>query len=87
MRNPRPLMKMRPARQLGSPCEGQPYQEKETKMTRRLIGLILVGGAAMLTVALVMGGKLIFPHVTGPITLAVIGTILLTGKGMNTVEK
>ncbi len=87
MRNPRPPMKMRPAQQPSSPCEGQPHQEKETKMTRRVIGLILVGGAAMLTVALGMGGKLIFPHVSGPIALAVLGAILLTGKGMNRVEK
>jgi hypothetical protein len=55
--------------------------KRRSRMIRKAIGLILVIGAGILAVVLFMGGKLIFPHVTGPITLAVIGAILLTVRG------
>lgn len=49
-------------------------------MIRRTIGTILVVVASVLTFMLVTGGGPIFPHIIGPITLAVIGVILLTLK-------
>ncbi len=49
-------------------------------MIRKAIGTILLIAAGVLTIVLFIGGKLIFPHVIGPITLAVIGVILLTLK-------
>jgi len=49
-------------------------------MIRKTIGTILVIAAGVLAVILFIGGRLIFPHIIGPITLAVIGVILLTRK-------
>ncbi len=56
-------------------------KKQETDVMRKTIGVILVVGAVVLAVVLFMGGKLIFPHVTGPITLAIIGGALLAGRG------
>jgi hypothetical protein len=48
-------------------------------MIRKSIGTILVIAAGVLAVILLTNG-LIFPHLIGPITLAVIGVILLARK-------
>ncbi len=47
---------------------------------RRTIGFVLVAGAVVLAVVLFLGGKLIFPHVIGPATLAIIGAVLLAAQ-------
>jgi len=49
-------------------------------MIRKAIGTLLVIAAIVLAAVLLLGGRLIFPHVTGPIILAVTGVILLTHK-------
>jgi O-antigen/teichoic acid export membrane protein len=54
---------------------------KRRKMTRKIIGTILLVAAVVLSIILFTMGRLIFPHVTGPITLAVIGVILLIPRG------
>ena len=48
-------------------------------MLRKSIGTILVIAAGVLAIILLTNG-LLFPHMIGPITLAVIGVILLTRK-------
>jgi len=49
-------------------------------MIRKIIGTILVVASAVIAMVLIKGNLLIFPHVTGPISLAVVGAILLTFK-------
>ncbi len=49
-------------------------------MIRKAIGTILVIAAGVLIVVLLTSGGPILPHIIGPITLAVIGVILLTLK-------
>jgi hypothetical protein len=49
-------------------------------MIRKTIGTILIALASVLFIILLTGGRLIFPHILGPITLALIGAILLTLK-------
>ena len=49
-------------------------------MIGKVIGTILLIVAALLAVAILTGGGPILPHISGPITLAVIGVILLTFK-------
>ncbi len=56
-------------------------KKQRTDIMRKTIGVMLVVGAAVLAVVLFMGGKLIFPHVIGPITLAIIGVGLLLARG------
>ncbi len=50
-------------------------------MTRKIIGTILLVASGMLGVILLNNGMLIFPHLIGPILLALIGAIMLTLKG------
>jgi hypothetical protein len=52
-------------------------------MTRKVIGTILVVAAGVLAIALLIGGRLIFPHIIGPLTLVIIGAILLAHRGKN----
>ncbi len=49
-------------------------------MLRKIIGtiFIIVGGLGI--VVLVFGGGPILPHIIGPITLVVVGTLVLTLK-------
>jgi hypothetical protein len=49
-------------------------------MTRKFIGTILLIASSALAVVLFANGRLIFPHIIGPATLAVIGGILLVNK-------
>lgn len=46
-------------------------------MLRKTIGILLLVVSAFLFLVLLMSGMLIFPHVIGPITLAVVGLILV----------
>ena len=48
-------------------------------MLRKTIGTILLIAAGVIAVILLTGGSL-FPHIVGPIILAVIGVILLTRR-------
>ncbi len=52
---------------------------KGEKMIRKIIGtaLLVIGG--LLGIVLLTGG-LVWPHIVGPITLVVIGAVLLTSK-------
>ncbi len=50
-------------------------------MTRKIIGTTLLVASGALAVVLLTNGRLIFPHVIGPGTLAAIGVILLAIKG------
>ncbi|MEP7288591.1 MAG: hypothetical protein ABI947_22795 [Chloroflexota bacterium] len=47
-------------------------------MIRKAIGTILLIVAGVITVLLLTGGGPLVPHMVGPITLAVVGVILLT---------
>ncbi len=49
-------------------------------MIRKTIGTILVIAASALAFKILTGDGPILPHIVGPITLAVIGVILLTLK-------
>ena len=50
-------------------------------MLRKIIGItLLVVGGFFIIVLLTYGGP-VWPHIMGPITLAVIGTIILILKG------
>lgn len=49
-------------------------------MIRKFIGTILVIVAGVITIVLLTYGGPILPHIIGPITLVVIGAILLTVK-------
>jgi len=48
---------------------------------RKTIGTILMILGGLGIIVLLTGGGPVFPHVTGPITLAVGGTLILTLKG------
>lgn len=52
-------------------------------MTRKIIGTILVAAAGVLAIVLLINARLIFPHILGPLTLAIIGVILLAHRGKN----
>ncbi len=54
-------------------------------MLRKTIGIGLLVAGVFIAFVLMMSGMLIFPHVIGPITLAVIGLLLLLYRG-NTHE-
>jgi len=57
-------------------------------MIRKTIGTILVIAAGALAFKILTGGGPILPHIVGPITLVVIGAILLTlKKKTNTSDK
>lgn len=45
--------------------------------TQVVIGIILVAIGGFFIVVLLTGGGPVLPHIVGPITVAVIGTILL----------
>lgn len=49
-------------------------------MIRKTIGTMLVVVASVVAFVLLTGGGPILPHIIGPITLAVVGVILLTLK-------
>jgi len=49
-------------------------------MIRKVLGTILIIASGVLSVVLLTNGRLIFPHVIGPGSLALIGVILLAVK-------
>ena len=49
-------------------------------MVKNAIGIVLMIVAAVITFMLVTGGGPLVPHIVGPITLVVVGVILLTRK-------
>jgi len=49
-------------------------------MVRKGIGVVLVVVAAVIAFMLVTGGGPLIPHIVGPITLTVIGVVLLVWK-------
>lgn len=52
-------------------------------MVRKLIGTILLIAGLALGVVLFINGRLIFPHIIGPGTLATIGVLLAIKGGTN----
>ena len=56
-------------------------------MLRKIIGMALIVISAFIFLVLLMSGMLIFPHVIGPITLAVIGAALLLYRGKDSELK
>ena len=49
-------------------------------MTRKITGIILLIIGGLFSIVLFTGGGLIWPHIIGPSTLAVMGLILLVPK-------
>jgi len=47
---------------------------------KKVIGTILIVAAGIMTYVLLISGRLIFPHIIGPITLAVIGMFILFAR-------
>ncbi len=47
-------------------------------MLRKIVGIGLLVVGAFIFLVLLMGGGPLFPHVIGPLVLAVVGVILLT---------
>jgi hypothetical protein len=47
-------------------------------MIRKIIGTILVILGGLGIIVLIFGGGPVFPHVVGPTTLAIVGTLVLT---------
>jgi predicted membrane channel-forming protein YqfA (hemolysin III family) len=51
--------------------------QKERKMVRKAIGIILMIAAGVLAIMLLTYGGPIMPHILGPITLAIAGVLFL----------
>ena len=49
-------------------------------MLRRIIGIVFVVAAAILTIVLVARGGPLLPHIVGPVTLTIVGVALFVGR-------